>query len=86
MFEASVPCHKRDHTMLHIDNQTNCRRSTTTNNPPADAKGIPTAEVNIYCSLKGKPRNHILLATATVEVKNKSGQNVTCRALLDSAS
>jgi hypothetical protein len=42
--------------------------------------------VNTYCSLKGKPRNHILLATAIVEVKNKAGQYVPCRALLDSAS
>jgi len=36
--------------------------------------------------LKGKPRNHILLATAIVEVRNKSGQYVPCRALLDSGS
>jgi hypothetical protein len=36
--------------------------------------------------LKGKPRNHILLATAIVEVKNKAGQYIPCRALLDSAS
>jgi hypothetical protein len=42
--------------------------------------------VNTYCSFKGRPKNHILLATATVEVKNKSGQYVPCRALLDSAS
>ena len=36
--------------------------------------------------MKGKPRNHILLATAIVEVRNKSGQYVPCRALLDSGS
>jgi hypothetical protein len=80
-------CHKRHHTLLHIDkqNQTNDKRSTTTN-PQADAKGITTAEVNTYCSFKGGPRNHILLATAIVEIRNKSGQYVQCRALLDSAS
>ena len=44
------------------------------------------AEVNTYCSLKGKPRNHILLATAIVEVQNKSGQYVSSTALLDSTS
>ena len=53
---------------------------------PADARGSSTAEVNTYCSFKGKPRNQILLATAIVEVQNKSGQYVPCRALLDSAS
>jgi len=81
-------CHKRHHTLLHIDrqNQPNGRGSTTANNTPADAKGNPTAEVNTYCSFKGKPRNHILLATAIAEVQNKSGQYVPCRALLDNAS
>jgi len=44
------------------------------------------AEVNTYCSFKNKPRYHILLATAIVDVKNKSGQYVPCRALLDSGS
>ena len=38
----------------------------------------------MYWSYKGKPRNHILLATATVEVQNKCGQCLPCRALLDS--
>ena len=80
-------CHKRHHTLLHIDRQiqpiddkglaTNC---------PADARGSSTAEVNTYCSFKGKPRNQIILATAIVEVQNKSGQYLPCTALLDSAS
>jgi len=58
----------------------------TTSNLPANAKGTTNAEVNTYCSFKGKPRNHILLATAIIEVRNKSGQYVPCRTLLDSAS
>jgi len=70
--------------MLRQNQSTNDRRSA--NSPPAEAKGNPTAEVNMYCSFKGKPRNHILLAAAIVEVQNKSGQYVPCRALLDSAS
>jgi hypothetical protein len=75
-------------TLLHIDkqNQITNHKGSTSNNPPADAKGSPTAEVNTYCSLKGKFRNHILLATAIVEVKNKSGPYVPSKALLDSAS
>jgi hypothetical protein len=73
--------------MLHIDYQPNNNKQSSTNtNPPADARGTSTTEVNTYCSLKGKPRNHILLATANVEVKNKAGQYVPCTALLHSAS
>ena len=49
-------------------------------------RGATVAEVNTYHTLKGKSRNHVLLATAIVEVRNKSGQYVPCRALLDSGS
>ena len=67
-------CNKRHHTLLHIDeqNQTNDKGSTINNNHSANAKGRTIAEVNTYCSLKNKPRNHMLLATAIVEVQNKS--------------
>jgi len=74
-------CHKRHHTLLHIDRQNesiNDKGSVT--NGPADARGSSTAEFNTYCSFKGKP------ATAIMEVQNKFGQYVPCRALLDSAS
>ena len=70
-------CHKRHHTSLHIDKQIqsiNDKGSAT--NGPADARGSSTAEVNTYCSFKGKPMHHILLATAIVEVQNNSGQYV----------
>ena len=43
-------------------------------------------EVNTYHTLKGKSRNHVLLATTIVEVRNKSGQYIPCRALLGSGS
>jgi hypothetical protein len=80
-------CHQHHHTLLHIDSQANYdRRSTTNTNPSADAETTSATEGNTYCSLKGKPRNHILLATDTVEIKNKAGQYVPCRALLESAS
>jgi len=55
-------------------------------NGPAYARGSSTAEVNTYCSFKGKPKNQFLLATAIVEIQNESGQYIPCRALLDSAS
>jgi len=81
-------CHKRHHTLHHINKQiqtTNDKGSTTNNNHSANAKST-TAEINTYCSLKSKSRNNILLATAIVDVKNKSGQYVSCRALLDRGS
>jgi len=82
-------CNKRHHTLLHIDgeNQTASDKGSTSNkNLPADTRGSTTAEVNTYWSYKDKPRNHILLATAVVDVQNKSGQYVPCRALLDNGS
>jgi len=80
-------CHRRHHTLLHAVKQiqaSNDMRSTTSE-PPANAKDT-TTEINTYCSFKGQPQTHILLATAIVEVRNKFGQYVPCRALLDSAS
>ena len=80
-------CHKRHHTLLHIDRQNqSIDDKGTIINVPADAIGISTAEVNTYCSFKGKSRNQILLATVIVEVQNKCGQYFPCRSLLDSAS
>ena len=82
-------CHQyhKKHNLLHRNNQNQTvnDKGSTTNNRSVDAKGITTTEVNTYCSLKGKPRNHILFATAIVEFRNKSGQYVPCRTLLDSA-
>ena len=81
-------CHKRHHTLLHIErqNQSQNYKGPANNNPPVDAKGKTTTEVNTYSSFKSKPRNHILVAATTVEFLNKSGQYVPRRALLDSAS
>jgi len=62
-------CHKRHHTLLHIDRlyqSINDKRSVT--NGPADARGSSTAEVYTYSSFEGKPRNQIQLATAIVEI------------------
>jgi hypothetical protein len=72
--------------LLHINKQNkvaNANRLATNNNSSATTRGATTAEVNNYPSLKDKPRN-ILLATAFVEVRNKTGQYIPCRALLDS--
>ena len=60
--------------------------STSNKNLPAETRGSTTTEGNTYWSYKGKPRNHMLLATAIVEVQNKSGHYVPCRALFDRGS
>jgi hypothetical protein len=65
---------------LHASN-----KSTNSNNS-SKGKNNFVAQVNNYCSLKGKPTNQVLLATAIVEIKNKLNQYVLCRVLLDSAS
>jgi hypothetical protein len=81
-------CHKRHHTLLHIDKQHQPKNYTgsTLNNPPADVrgatstdfamdeKGTPTEEVNSYCFMQANTKSHVLLATAIVEVMNKPGQ------------
>ena len=82
-------CNKRQYTSIHIDTQnqvTTDSGSTTNNNLSANTKGATVAEVNTYHTFKGKSRNHVLLAKAIVEVRNKSGQYIPCRALLDSGS
>jgi hypothetical protein len=81
-------CNKRHHTLLHIDRQTQTgnHKDSMSNESSADAKGASSAEVNSYCSMKANSRSHILLATAIVEIRNKNGQFIPCRALLDSAS
>ena len=54
--------------------ESNDKGSITNNNLPANAKGMSTVEVNTHCVLKGKPTNHMLLATTTDDVQNKSVQ------------
>ena len=76
-------CNNKHHTLVHLGRQikTTIDKGSTNNHNknPADAQGKQNADVNTYFSWKGKPRNHILLA-ADVEVQNKSGQYIPCRA------
>jgi len=73
---------------LHIDsqNQSTNDKGSATNWPAAETRGSSTAEDNIYCSFNSKTRNHILQATAFVEIQKDTVQYVSSRALLDSAS
>jgi hypothetical protein len=70
-------CHKRHHTLLHIAKQhqvANANRLATNNSSPSPTQGLTGAEVNTYHTFKGKSRNHVLLATAIVEAKDKIGK------------
>jgi hypothetical protein len=74
-------CHKRHHTLLHVDKQNqavNANRTTTKASSPAVTRDETSAEGNTYHTFKGKPRNHVILATAVVEVRDKTGQYVPC--------
>ena len=66
------------------------RQTQATNNGSPARNNLQTQRVSQMQmwthTLKGKPKNHTLLAIAIVEVRNKSGQYVPCRALLDSGS
>ena len=98
--EVCRQCNSRHHTLLHFDKQhQHYDARSVNNNPPTNGKGPSTnnkltaneqnsapTEVNTYCTFKGKPQNQVLLATAIVELRNKSGRYIPCRALLDSAS
>jgi hypothetical protein len=60
--------------------------NTTVSNNAANSKTDAPAEVNTYCSFKGKPTNRVLLATAFVEVRSKFNQYIPCHVMLDSGS
>ena len=93
-------CNARHHTLLHFDKYHQHFKARSVNNlAPTTAKGTSThkkltvnkqnnapTEVNTYCTFKGRPQNQVLLATAIVDIRNKAGHYVPCRALLDSAS
>jgi hypothetical protein len=82
-------CYKRHYSLLHIAKQHQvaiANRLATNNSSLSPAQGSTGAEVKTYYTLKGKPRNHILQGTAIIEVRDKTGQYIPCRALLDSGS
>jgi hypothetical protein len=81
-------CQNKHQTLLHLDSQTQATNngSSVKNNQSVKTKSVTGANVNTYHTLKGKPKNQTLLATAIVEVRNKFGQYIPCRALLDSGS
>ena len=79
-------CHKKHHTMLHVDPITK-----TSNSEPDEIATTFNAEseteVATHCVAKAAaPRTTILLATARVRVLAPNGRIITARALLDQGS
>ena len=73
--------------MLHMHEQGKSAGDTRPlNSQTATTRDNAPAEVNSYCSIKCNSTNHVLLATAIVEVKTNFNQYVPCHVLLDSAS
>ena len=86
MFNTRVSCHNKNHTLLHITRLTQSVNGMSVKNRIAVAQGNSTAQVIYVLFIQVQAQNHILLATTIVEIQNKSGQYIPCRALLDSAS
>ena len=86
MFNTRVTCHNKNHTLLHMTRQTQSVNDMSVNNQIAGAQGNSSAPVIYVLFIQVQAQNHILLATAIVEIQNKSGQYIPCRALLDSVS
>jgi hypothetical protein len=66
-------------SLLHIT-------TTSSHSTVKHTHEAPAVEANTYCLFKGTLTNRILLATATVEVRNKVNQYIPCRVLLDNGS
>jgi hypothetical protein len=81
-------CGKRHRSLLHlcVSQQNKDKGSSVSTDKPTKPQATSTPEASSYCSFKGKPRNHILLATAVVLVRNKHGQYFPVRTMLNSGS
>ena len=78
-------CNKRHHTSLHGANYGQAGDNKATSSKPVNNDNH-SSEGGSYFSYKGRSTNHILLATAMVDVQTKTKNYVSCRVLLDSAS
>ncbi|XP_046807525.1 uncharacterized protein LOC124420040 [Lucilia cuprina] len=74
-------CNRSHHTLLHIYATNNVQPE---NVESSDPNGASTSRAFVNHSSSAK--DNVILATALVRIKNKSGQYVLARALLDSGS
>ncbi|GFX24701.1 DUF1758 domain-containing protein [Trichonephila clavipes] len=71
-------CKDRHHTLLHVYSVNGSALSENSQNVVAVSRG---------CQLKGnKQTSPVLLSTAIIKIKSKSGKCIECRALIDNAS
>jgi len=80
-------CGRRHHTFLHVTahSQAVNDKLRAPSKLVSNRSELPD-EATTYCSFKGKPTNHVLLATAIVDIQTKDKQYIPCRILMDSAS
>jgi len=78
-----LPCESLPVQKNNPNNSNNERQPQSTRNEQDNSS---QSGVTVCHTSKGRPSSQILLATAIIYVRNKCGQLVKCRALLDSAS
>ena len=78
-----MPCESQP---VQKNNRNDCNNERQRQSTRTERNTGSQSDVTVCHTSKGKPSSQILLATAIVCVRNKCGQLVKCRALLDSAS
>jgi len=78
-----LPCESEP---VHKNNCNDCNNERQPQSTRNEQNNSSQSGVTVCHTSKGRPSSQILLATAIVYVRDKCGQLVKCRALLDSAS
>ena len=78
-------CSAKHHTLLHLDQQPPNQTSTNADNMGLSSSQAVLCSSNSFTSTKLSPSG-VLLATASILVKNNYGIYIPCRAILDSGS
>ncbi|KAL7726326.1 hypothetical protein ACLKA6_010232 [Drosophila palustris] len=80
-------CPYKHHSLLHMDaNQSSLAQAVVVPQPTSSSALISTSSDSPPDELKSKPAEYVLLPTAIIYAKSRSGTFLPCRALLDSAS
>uniref|UniRef100_A0A1I8PSD1 DUF1758 domain-containing protein n=1 Tax=Stomoxys calcitrans TaxID=35570 RepID=A0A1I8PSD1_STOCA len=80
-------CSSKHHTMLHME-QPSTPHPSTSSQPvePSSTQAVLTSSTDIPSGPSSSSSGSVLLATAIILAKNRFGEFIPCRAILDSAS
>ncbi|XP_059221526.1 uncharacterized protein LOC131996094 [Stomoxys calcitrans] len=80
-------CSSKHHTMLHME-QPSTPHPSTSSQPvePSSTLAVLTSSTDISSGPSSSSSGSVLLATAIILAKNRFGEFIPCRAILDSAS